>query len=138
MSERKIATAKTACSCRNDRRQYVADQLGGLPAARSLVGAAGRGRGYLDWNCGLATLKAQTVVKPIREVSKVSKKNKNKSGGSKPRKVGRPSSSSDVRLSPHFRSPLDIERLGKALVAIALRTTAQLDDEKEASDAMED
>ena len=42
----------------------------------------------------------------------------------KPAKTGRPASSSDVRLVPTFRNPVDIERLGKALVAIAMKLPA--------------
>jgi hypothetical protein len=57
------------------------------------------------------------------EVKKVS----NKTRHNKQRKRGRPASSSSVRLTPQFRSPIDIERLGKALVAIAMKQTVKLD-----------
>jgi hypothetical protein len=53
-------------------------------------------------------------------LSKKSRKAR-KTTGAHVAKTGRPANSGDVRLSPRFRSPVDIERLGKALVAIAMR-----------------
>ena len=61
---------------------------------------------------------------------KTNKTTANSGSNDKPRRIGRPSSSSDVRLTPHFRSPVDIERLGKALVAIALKQTVKVEDGK--------
>jgi hypothetical protein len=49
-------------------------------------------------------------------------------------KRGRPANSSEVRLDPQFRNPVDIERLGKALVAIALKQTVSLESGTDKSD----
>ena len=125
MSERKNSNPKTAHGCCHDSPQHVADPLGSNAFAGNLVGVGGCGAGGLS-GCHQHT----NLEKPKLVESGVGRKSM--SGKSNPirlrkSKAGRPASSSDVRLTPHFRSPLDIERLGKALVAIALKQTVVLE-----------
>lgn len=41
------------------------------------------------------------------------------------RKRGRPVSSRDVKVTPEFREQPDIEKLGRALIAVAMRIAEQ-------------
>lgn len=47
------------------------------------------------------------------------------------RKRGRPMTSRDVKITPEFRENPDIEKLGRALIAVAIRIAQQ----KEAEEA---
>ena len=48
------------------------------------------------------------------------------------KKQGRPMASRDVRVTPEFREEPDIEKLGRALVAVAMRIAEQKQAEEDA------
>jgi hypothetical protein len=128
MSERreeKERLAKAAGGSAEHSRQRVAYQVGGMCVSRDLVDFGDSGDPCYLGHFRLAGLAKQILVDKVKPASEVSVLS-NKTRHSKHRKQGRPRGSSDVRLTPHFRSPVDIERLGKALVAIAMRQ-AELD-----------
>jgi hypothetical protein len=119
MNERETLTSKAAVCDARHSRQRLAAQLGGLPVAPDLVGAGNSGAPCYLGHFRLAGLAKQALVNEVSIVD----------SNTKPNKRGRPVSSSDIYLSPHFRNPVDIERLGKALVSIALKRAVQLDDD---------
>lgn len=49
------------------------------------------------------------------------------------RKRGRPMASRDVKVTPKFRENPDIEKLGRALIAVAIRITQQKEAEETAA-----
>lgn len=61
MSGRKTFVDEATKSHRNAGAFDVAHQPGGLSADECLVDSTDRGRGYLSWSSGLATLKGQMV-----------------------------------------------------------------------------
>lgn len=48
------------------------------------------------------------------------------------KKQGRPMASRDVRVTPEFRKEPDIEKLGRALIAVAMRIAEQKQAEEDA------
>lgn len=51
---------------------------------------------------------------------------------------GRPNSSCNIRVAPEFRDALDIEKLGHALIAVALKIAEKKELEADAAEADED
>lgn len=51
------------------------------------------------------------------------------------KKRGRPMASHDVRVTPEFRDNPDIEKLGRALIAVAISITQQKKAEEKATQA---
>ena len=49
------------------------------------------------------------------------------------RKRGRPMASRDVKVMPEFRENPDIEKLGRALIAVAIRIAQQKEAEEKAA-----
>lgn len=49
------------------------------------------------------------------------------------RKRGRPMASRDVKVTPEFRENPDIEKLGRALIALAIRIAQQKEAEEKAA-----
>lgn len=49
------------------------------------------------------------------------------------RKRGRPMASRDVKITPEFRKNPDIEKLGRALIAVAIRIAQQKEAEETAT-----
>lgn len=48
-------------------------------------------------------------------------------------KRGRPMASRDVKITPEFRENPDIEKLGRALIAVAIRIAQQKEAEEKAA-----
>ncbi|MCL2280662.1 hypothetical protein FWC31_02125 [Candidatus Saccharibacteria bacterium] len=110
MSERKVTDAKADPFSTNSRYQCLVDPLGDQPDDGGLVGA-----GHCSQLAsGLACLEEQKLVRPEKSVIRLNNNQKR-------RRVGRPASSNDVRLTPKYHDPIDVARLGKALAAIALK-----------------
>jgi hypothetical protein len=148
MNERKTLPDKAAHRCRDHSGERIAHQLGGSSADGSLVDSGNSGSPDYLGHFRLSPMAKQTLVDngllpQTTETTKVVKTVSNKTRHGKSRKAGRPASSSDVRLTPQFRTPVDIERLGKALVAIAMKQTVKLDSDSnepttEANDDVEE
>jgi hypothetical protein len=144
MSERENNPDKAAFSGAHDRCYRVARPVGGM---RSHADMATSPRNSDPCHLGpfrLAGVAKQILVdkdliKQTFQPTKAVKDMSNKTRHKKMKKTGRPASSSNVRLTPHFRNPVDIERLGKALAAIALKQSAPENRSgKEVSDAVEE
>lgn len=54
------------------------------------------------------------------------------------RKRGRPMTSRDVNVTPEFRKDPDIEKLGRALIAVAMRIAEQKQAEENAKKRQQD
>jgi hypothetical protein len=121
MSERKTLPHQTTHGGTNDSSQRLAHPLGGVPTNGNLVDSSNSSNPCYLGPFRLSPVAKQALVAMMKEVSPLS----NKTRHNKHRKQGRPASSSHVRLSPQFRNPVDIERLGKALVAIAIKQTVK-------------
>jgi hypothetical protein len=123
MSGRKtdIVAQKTALSDNNHSRKHGPDTLEPVRTGRNMVGGSTHWLGHFRCDGRTAHLARQVLV----GTGKMNKKKRNALTG---KKAGRPVSSNDVRLNPHFNNPIDIEKLGKALVAIALKQSVSLDD----------
>lgn len=141
MSEHTVISKKPSARgvrTRPDRLSYTTDSLS---LGRVLVGASPDSNPRYLGPFRLAGMARQILVdKDLIEQTFGAKKGggmSNKTRHKKHAKRGRPASSSDVRLTPHFRNPVDIERLGKALVAIALKTEIEKENNKECDNGME-
>jgi len=136
MRERKTIPQEAAASHPDHRRQHVPDPAGDLPVPPSLVGTGDHSRPSYFGHFRVSPVAEQTLVKMAKEAKAMDSADTKQTDKAlkpprkkaikalKPAKTGRPASSSDVRLVPTFRNPVDIERLGKALVAIAMKLPA--------------
>jgi hypothetical protein len=139
---REISAKKTAAGSADAGCQRVPDQLEPVSANSDMVGTPGSSNPGYFGHFRISPVAKQTLVKLAKGAKAMDKTNADKPNETpkQPRKkaiksvkkvkAGRPASSSDVTLVPQFRNPVDIKRLGKAFVAIAMKLPAKPDETK--------